>query len=55
MAEGAALRLSQTVAAPKQAKEAQSGQYPTAEEIKKDCKKLILYSEILKPKYDNFD
>ncbi len=27
---------------------------PTAAEIRKDCRKLILYSEILKPKYDDF-
>ena len=54
--EGAALRRSSaTAAAPKPAKEAQSGQYPTAEEIKKDCKKIILYSEILKPKFDERD
>ncbi len=39
----------------KAAKAAKSGQYPTAEEIKKDCKKLILYSEILKPKFDERD
>lgn len=56
VAEGAALRRSSvTATAPKQAKEAQSGQYPTAEEIKKDCKKIILYSEILKPKFDERD
>ena len=54
--EGAALRRSSaTAAAPKPAKEARSGQYPTAEEIKKDCKKIILYSEILKPKFDERD
>ena len=54
--EGAALRRSSaTVPAPKPAKEARSGQYPTAEEIKKDCKKIILYSEILKPKFDERD
>ena len=56
VAEGAALRRSSaTVPAPKPAKEARSGQYPTAEEIKKDCKKIILYSEILKPKFDERD
>ena len=54
--EGAALRRSSaTATAPKPAKEARSGQYPTAEEIKKDCKKIILYSEILKPKFDERD
>ncbi len=29
-----------------------SWQFPTAEEIRQDRKKLILYSEILKPKFD---
>ncbi len=47
--------LAKSRPAPKQTKEAQSGQYPTAEEIRKDCKKIILYSEILKPKFDERD
>ncbi len=34
--------------------EPSSGTSPAAEEIRKDRKKLILYSEILKPKYDDF-
>lgn len=38
--------------ASSRSREDSSVQYPTAEEIKNDRKKLILYSEILKPKFD---
>ncbi len=38
--------------ASRRRQEDSSCQYPTAEEIRKDRKKLILYSEILKPKFD---
>ena len=39
---------------PQRRQPAVSETNPTAAEIRKDCRKLILYSEILKPKYDDF-